>query len=49
MNVGRLVIGLLGCLAVAALILSLAALIILANRTESFTGLQQALERILGG
>ena len=49
MSFGRLILGALGCLAVSALILSLASLIILGNRTEKFVALQTALGQILGG
>ncbi len=49
MKISRLLLGLAGGLAVAALILSLASLIILGNRTESFLELQRFLGQILGG
>lgn len=48
-RLSRLLLGLMGCLLVAAGILSLAALLFLANRTPAFVELQQTLGQILGG
>ena len=39
MNGGRLALGLLGCLAVSALMLSLASLILVGNQSEGFVEL----------
>ncbi len=49
MNGGRLALGLLGCLAVSALMLSLASLIVVGNQSEGFVELQRSLGSILGG
>ncbi len=48
-RLSRLLLGVMGCLLVAASILSLAALLFLANRTQTFVELQQTLGQILGG
>lgn len=48
-RLSRLLLGLMGCLLVAASILSLAALLFLGNRTSAFVELQQTLGQILGG
>lgn len=49
MQVGRLLLGVMGCLLTAALILSLASLLFAANRSASFVELQRTLGQILGG
>ena len=49
MRLSRLLLGLMGCLLVAASILSLASLLFLGNRTSAFVELQRTLGRILGG
>ena len=48
-RLSRLLLGLMGCLLVAASILSLAALLFLGSRTRTFVELQQTLGQILGG
>ena len=49
MNGGRLLLGLLGCALVCGIILSLAALLLAANRSPAFLELQRALGQLLGG
>ena len=49
MRLSRLLLGVMGCLLVAAGILSLASLLFLGNRTSAFVELQQTLGQILGG
>ena len=48
MHLGRLLLGVMGCLLVAAIILSLASLLFLGNRSQTFVELQRALGQILG-
>ena len=48
-RLSRLLLGMMGCLLVAAVILSSAALLFLGNRTQTFVELQQTLGQILGG
>ncbi len=49
MRLSRLLLGVMGCLLVAASILSLASLLFLGNRAPAFVELQQTLGQILGG
>ena len=48
-RLSRLLLGLMGCLLVAASILSLASLLFLGNRTQTIVELQRTLGQILGG
>ena len=49
MQGGRLLLGIAGCLLTAAIILSLASLLFLADRSAAFVELQRTLGQILGG
>lgn len=49
MQVGRLLLGVMGCLLTAGLILSLASLLFAANRSAAFVELQRTLGQMLGG
>ena len=47
-KLSRLLLGLAGALFVAALVLTVGALIILGTRTEAYINLQRSLERFVG-
>ena len=49
MQISRLLLGIAGCLLTAAIILSLASLLFLADRSAAFGELQRTLVQILGG
>ena len=49
MQISRLLLGIAGCLLTAAIILSLASLLFLAERNPAFVDLQRTLGQILGG
>ena len=49
MQVSRLLLGIGGCLLTAAIILSLASMLLLADRSPAFGELQRTLGQILGG
>ena len=48
MQVGRLLLGVMGCLLTAGLMLALAALLFAANRSAAFVELQRTLGQALG-
>ena len=48
LNLPRLLLGLAGCLFVAAIVLGVGALIILGTRTETYLNLERSLERFIG-
>lgn len=49
MNGGRLLLGIMGCGLVCGVVLSLAALLVAANRSPAFLELQRVLGQLLGG
>lgn len=49
MNGGRLLLGIMGCGLVCGVIMSLAALLLAANRSPAFLELQRVLGQLLGG
>ena len=49
MQVGRLLLGVMGCLVTAGLMLALASLLFAANRSAALVELQRTLGQMLGG